>query len=571
MSRRTWALAALLATAAVIRIVAASEVDRTSLRRLDHWAQTDMHYFDAWARQIAAGDWASAQVPMPMHRWHREIAGRYLATHPGVQASLHEAADPEAALWAHWMRAPRFYQDPLYPYGVAATYAAVGHRPAIVITLQLAAGVATLFLIAVVASACFGEVTGWCAGLLAVLCGPLVFYEFLLLRDSLVAGAGVLLVWLALRADANGRPLDYFLFAVVAAAACLLKSTFVVFALAMLVVLFVRRVRARAPWRATAGAAVAASAIVFVPLAIRNVGVGAPAFSLAASGPMTFVSANEVRAMPDVGFGIDAPVLTSFLADTDGGWIAAIRVAMSGQTLGSYTALLWRKWDRAWHWFEIPNNENFYYARTRVSMLEWLPVTFWLIAPLALVGLVLGGRRLDRAWPLYILVATTLVALVGFYVLGRFRVALLAAVIPFAALTLVEIARWARAGFIGRTAAACAATALLASWTGRPLASDQVLIRTADWILPYSVVYQPLITEAIDRRDWNTAATRYLEFFKEEPEPAAILASDDATLAPELADMHEECARILRMAGRNAEADAQVQRAGQTLALRRLR
>ena len=32
-----------------------------------------------------------------------------------------------------------------------------------------------------------------------------------------------------------------------------------------------------------------------------------------------------------------------------------------------------------------------------------------------------------------------------------------------------------------------------------------------------------------------------------------------------------ECARILRMAGRNAEADAQVQRAGQTLALRRLR
>jgi len=364
---------------------------------------------------------------------------------------------------------------------------------------------------------------------------------------------------------------DYALFAAVAMAACLLKSTFVVVALAMVVVLFGRRVQARAPWRGAAAATLLATAIVLTPLAVRNVAVAAPVFSLAASGPMTFVSANEVRAMPDVGFGIDAPVLTSFLADTDGGWIAAIRVAMSGQTLGSYAALLWRKWDRAWHWFEIPNNENFYYARTRVSMLEWLPVTFWLIAPLALVGLVLGIRRLDRAWPLYILVATTLVALVAFYVLGRFRVALLAAVIPFAALTLVEIARWARAGFIGRTAAACAATALLASWTGRPLASDQVLIRTADWILPYSVVYQPLITEAVDRRDWNTAATRYLEFFKEEPEPAAILASDDATLAPELADMHEECARILRMAGRNAEADAQVQRAGQTLALRRLR
>jgi hypothetical protein len=111
----------------------------------------------------------------------------------------------------------------------------------------------------------------------------------------------------------------------------------------------------------------------------------------------------------------------------------------------------------------------------------------------------------------------------------------------------------------------------VASWTGRPLAPDQVLIRTADWILPYSVVYQPLITEAVDRRDWNLAATRYLEFFAYEPQPAVILASDDATLAPELADMHEECARILRMAGRIVEADEQVQRARQTLALGRLR
>jgi hypothetical protein len=571
MSRRTWALAALFAAAAVIRLVAALEVNRTPLSRLDRWAQTDMHYFDGWARQIAAGDWTSAEVPMPMHRWHREIAGGYLGTHPEVQAALREAADAEATLWAHWMQAPRFYQDPLYPYGVAAVYAAAGRRPAVVIALQLAAGAGTVVLIALIASACFGEATGLCAGVLALLCSPLVFYEFLLLRDSLVAGTGLLLVWLGLRADTNGRPMDYFLFTAVAAAACLLKSTFLVFALAMIIILFVRRLQVRAPWRATAMATLGAAAIVLAPLAVRNLTVGAPVFSLAASGPMTFVSANEVRAMPDVGFGIDAPVLTSFLAKTDGGWVSAIRAAMSGQTIGSYAALLWRKWDRAWHWFEIPNNENFYYARTQVSLLEWLPVTFWMISPLALVGLVLGVRRLDRAWPLYTLVATTLIALVAFYVLGRFRVALLVAVIPFAALTIVEVARWVRAAFIGRTAAACAAVALVASWTGRPLAEDQVLIRTADWILPYSVVYQPLITEAVDRRDWNTAATRYLEFFSYEPAPAEILASDDATLAPELADMHEECARILRMAGRIVEADQQVQRAGQTLALRRLR
>ena len=100
MSSRARVLLALAIAGALIRIEAAREISGTPLSQMDRWAQTDMHYFDAWARQIAAGDWTSAQVPMPMHRWHREIAGRYLGAQPDVQASLREAADPEAALWA---------------------------------------------------------------------------------------------------------------------------------------------------------------------------------------------------------------------------------------------------------------------------------------------------------------------------------------------------------------------------------------------------------------------------------------------------------------------------------------
>ena len=36
--------------------------------------------------------------------------------------------------------------------------------------------------------------------------------------------------------------------------------------------------------------------------------------------------------------------------------------------------MLWRKWDRTWHWFEIPNNENFYYYRLHATILACMGI-----------------------------------------------------------------------------------------------------------------------------------------------------------------------------------------------------
>ena len=77
--------------------------------------------------------------------------------------------------------------------------------------------------------------------------------------------------------------------------------------------------------------------------------------------------------------------------------------------------------------------------------------------------------------------------------------------------------------------------------------------------------------DALDARDWSRAATWYLEFFRYEPDDARILASGDPTLGPELADMHRECASILKQAGQAALAQAQMERADQLLRLPVLR
>jgi 4-amino-4-deoxy-L-arabinose transferase-like glycosyltransferase len=569
-------LAAIVVASVAVRAIYYRQLAPTPFLHLERWAQSDMHYYDGWARQIAGGDWLSATVPMPMHRWHHEVAQRFFASHPGERAAFDEAAartagraDADTLVWSRWMRAPVFYQDPLYPYLVAATYRLTGADPRHVFAGQLAIGVLTNVLVWSLARRYFGDAVGACAGAIAVLFGPLLFYEMLLLRDSLIAFTGLLLVWLTDRAvHANSRRRDGLLgFAL--GVACLLKSTFVLAAAAIVPVTLFTLWRHRRPLLMPALAMTAGLAIALAPLVARNLRVGAPPLSLASSGPMTFVAANEVDARPDVGFGIDTALLAGFLGETGGGWGAAITTALEGHNAGSYLALEWRKFDRIWYWFEIPNNESFYYMRLQAPVLAWLPLTFWTCAPLALVGLWLGRRSNPGAWPLYLLVAVTVLSMAIFYTLGRFRVSLAAAAIPFAALTLVELWRWARDGRVVRTLATAGAIVLLGAWTGRALAADQIEIRTADWILAYSAFYQDRVYGALDRKAWMEGARWYLEFFeKYEPTSAQILASRDPRLAPELADMHNECAQILKAAGETALAEGQLDRAKRILALR---
>jgi hypothetical protein len=292
------------------------------------------------------------------------------------------------------------------------------------------------------------------------------------------------------------------------------------------------------------------------PLAVRNVAVGEPPITLATSGPLTFVSANDASYPPDVGFGVQPAVLAHFLGDTPGSWSDALQMAAASQTLGGYTAQLWDKWTRAWHWYEMPNNENFYYAQRLAPVLRWLPVTMWSLAPLALVGLVLAIPQLPRRWPLFAAITATLLPLLLFYVLGRFRIALVACAIPFAAFTVVDMAR--RFAVRQYTAALFLGAAVLAvgAWTGQPLGPHEKLLRPSDWILPFSALYEAPIEAAAMGRQFERAADLYVDYFTRY-EPSDRDSRADMGLEAELADMHRQCADLFDAAGDRAPATAQ--------------
>src|SRR5205085_1560826 len=134
----------------------------------------------------------------------------------------------------------------------------------------------------------------------------------------------------------------------------------------------------------------------------------------ASSGGLTFMISNNIDYHAEDGFDVNVPRLATLLGETAGGLLPSVVATLRPYTAGSYIKLLWEKWDHAWHWFEMPNNDNFYYTRLRAPVLAWLPVTFWLCSPLALVGLALAASYASRIWPLYTLVLSSLVPLLVF-------------------------------------------------------------------------------------------------------------------------------------------------------------
>jgi len=577
--RRALVLAALMVAAVVVRVTYFRELAPTLFAQLQEWRQSDMHYYDGWARSIAGGDWRSASVDVPMHRWHHDVATAYFATHPDERHTLETTAaqrgsglDADTLLWRRWMRVPQFYQDPLYAYIVAGVYRVAGPNVLPVFVLQLTAGLVTVLLIWYLAVRFFDDEVALVAGAMAVLCGPLLSYEMLLLRDSLIACAGLVVVAIAERAMVRPTWRWFGLLGIVIGVSILLKSTFVLLAVVLIVAIAVRFRSAGRSWLTPAAAVAGGLVLALLPLAARNLAVGVSPWALASSGALTFASTNEPQYLPEVGFGVNVPVLAEILGDSDGRSVPAVTATWRRQDPASYLLLLWQKWTRLWHWYEIPNNENFYYLRRQAAVLEWLPITFWLIGPLGLVGLFLAAPRHRQAWPLYALVAVHVVTMLMFYVLARFRLALTAAVIPFAACAVVEAWRSLRGAQVVRALVIAGSIVLAAAWTGRPLGAHQVLIRMSDWILPYSVFYQRRVYDALDAKDLKTAGAWYLEFFaRYEPSDATIVASDDTTLGPELADMHQECANILAASGQTTLAEAQRVRATQILQLPRLR
>jgi tetratricopeptide (TPR) repeat protein len=379
-----------------------------------------------------------------------------------------------------------FFMSPLYPYFLALIYRLFGRDLALVRLIQAGIGSLSAVLLYLLARDVFDRRVGIIAGFLAATYGALIFYDGSVLMTPLLVILHLTALLLLVRGDATRVPLLFVLSGVaigvsaVGRAAALL---FVPVALAWIwggkgvawrpaggrgespegaggerggAVGSTRR-RLRNARLAGAGFLLLGIALVVVPITVRNYVASRDLVLITSNGGLNFYIGNSEISTG----GYVKPEELDIATDPDGAAIAERDLgrdlkpsevsnywyARAGGFIrsnpGAWLKLLVRKVSFAMSSYELPQLENYYFQK-RYSALLSLPLPgFAVIAPLGLVGLAISLKK-RRAQLLGLFFATYVVSIALFFVVARYRLPAVPALLAGAGYLLLEAWRWVR-------------------------------------------------------------------------------------------------------------------------------
>ena len=409
--RNPWFIFALVFFVAfTLRIGHIREVSESPLMR-DTIPMFDSRYYDKTAREIAGGDF-----------WGDEV----------------------------------YFMTPLYPYALAIPYALMpGNDVTGVRYLQCALGAVTCLLICGIAYMAAGPAVGLIAGLIAALYGTFIYYDGILMPSSLTLGLHMLAMLLLLVAARRGARVWWAAGGLALGFCTLAHGTALLFLLGVLVWIWcgfpelARRLRIM-----RAAVVLLAFCLVVGWVTVRNYAVAKDFVFLTSNAGKNLYIGNNPRAT-----GTYSDVATYEHNDIWGShlgyyWRDDVRTAqdMRPSQMSAFFAgkardfmrhhpgpalrLLLRKARLLLHGTELSINDNVYFAKRYSAALRFANLSFGLIAPIGLVGLICRGREWRRHLLLIALLAAQFLAFTIAFVLGRYRLPFAAGLIIAAALQL---------------------------------------------------------------------------------------------------------------------------------------
>jgi tetratricopeptide (TPR) repeat protein len=371
-----------------------------------------------------------------------------------------------------------YFMGPLYPHLLAGIYAIFGRNLDVVRGLQIVLSTATVGLIHLLARQYGGRRLALVASALAALYGPLIYYSVSILYPTLTVFLAAGILWLLHESARRRSRALVFVGGMIVGIYALGRGNILLFAPFALVWLLAAWGRPLSPriagWRAGVPAALlfaAGTILAISPATIHNARTGDPAFLTTNAGLNLYIGNG-----PMASGGHENPVLhwprpdgsvEEIVADlhkdvecrTEAEHALRRKLTYTevsdfwlAQTLRfvreeprAFLGKLVRKVYLFWSTYEIPQIEHFGYFRQFSLPLRGPVLSFGILGPLAVVGMAISLRR-ARHWALlYVFIAAYSTSIILFFVLARYRLPILPALILFAAHACLEIVAAVRA------------------------------------------------------------------------------------------------------------------------------
>ena len=332
-----------------------------------------------------------------------------------------------------------FFHGVGYPTILGLLYSAFDSSVLVAKAVQLAFGVLTPILTYLVARDVFDRRTALVAGLVVALYAPLVFLEGELLDAGWTALFTIALIFTNLKVIRSRRWPWGLAWGALAAAAILVRATFLPYCLLALVVMAVDAARTDRPhpWRTIIAAGGALAAILFCAGYEALMQSGRFTVLPSSAGLNLFLGNNADQCHTlALRPGLDWDLLER-LPRTEGvvgiwnesDWFRHRAVDYAIHSPGSFLAGLVRKTGALIVSREIPRNVDVYLLRDESFVLRaglWklgpFGFPFGLLLPLATLGAVTQRRRVP--WPVWLMLGSYATVVVGVFAVGRYRIAL---------------------------------------------------------------------------------------------------------------------------------------------------
>jgi tetratricopeptide (TPR) repeat protein len=348
----------------------------------------------------------------------------------------------------NWIGNKVFFRAPLYAYFLALIYKVFGHNYFIPRLIQHIIGSFSCILVYILAKKIFTRKIAILSAILASTYWILIYFEGELLLDSLLVFFDLLLIILLLDASRNPGWKRWITCGLVLGLSAITRPNILIFVPVVwlwMILLFGKSRKSKVVLGYiiffTLG-----TLLIILPVTLRNYLVGKDFVLIASQGGVNFYIGNNQHA--------DGMSATFFYqADwqsRDFEYLA--QVAMGRELKPSEISnfyyrkglefilgqpafaskLFIKKIYMFWNAFEVSNNQNTYFFKRYSSLIQILPIGFWLIGPLSLLGIGLSFGFKKRTFLPVLFLFCYMISVILFFITDRYRLPLVPILIIFA-------------------------------------------------------------------------------------------------------------------------------------------